>query len=69
MHDGLIVSEAPGTLTMRRGKGEETAILRSQIVEIRASSVSLMPDGLEQDLKTQDLADVIAFIQGEDLLN
>ena len=69
MHDGLIVSETPGTLTMRRGEGEETALLRSQIVEIRASSVSLMPDGLEQDLKEQDLADVIAFLQGEDLLD
>ena len=69
MHDGLIVSEAPGALTMRRGEGEETALLRSQIVEIRASSVSLMPDGLEQDLQEQDLADVIAFLQGEDLLD
>ncbi len=69
MHDGLIVSETPGTLTMRRGEGEETALLRSQIVEIRASGVSLMPDGLEQDLKEQDLADVISFLQGEDLLD
>ncbi len=69
MHDGLIVSETPGTLTMRRGEGEETALLRSQIVEIRASNVSLMPDGLEEDLKKQDLADVIAFLQGDDLLD
>ncbi len=69
MHDGLIVSETPGTLTMRRGEGEETALLRSQIVEIRASSVSLMPDGLEEDLKEQDLADVIAFLQGDYLLD
>ncbi len=69
MHDGLIVSETPGTLTMRRGEGEETALLRSQIIEIRASSVSLMPDGLEQNLKKQDLADVIAFLQGGDLLD
>ena len=66
--DGLIVSETPGTVTVKGQEGGEQALLRSQIVEIRASSVSLMPDGLEQDLNKQDLADVIAFLQGEALL-
>ena len=37
-------------------------LLRSQIEEMTASSQSLMPEGLEKDLKPQDLADLIAYV-------
>ena len=37
-------------------------MLRSQIDEMTASGQSLMPEGLEKDLKPQDLADLIAFL-------
>ena len=39
--------------------------MRRNIAEVRASSVSLMPDGFEDHLKPQDLADVIAYLRGE----
>ena len=42
-------------------------ILRSNIAEIRASHVSLMPDGLEAGMTPQDVADLIAFLQGSNL--
>jgi putative heme-binding domain-containing protein len=62
--DGLIVSESPGTITLRSSNAEDETILRRNVVEIRTSSVSLMPEGLEKDMNRQDLADVIAFLQG-----
>ncbi|HYM10942.1 MAG TPA: c-type cytochrome, partial [Bryobacterales bacterium] len=64
MHDGIIVSETGGTLTLR-GDSEEgdVTILRQNISEIRASSVSLMPDDFEKQLSKQDLADVIAHLR------
>ncbi len=64
LHDGIIVNETPGTLTLR-GDSEEgdVTILRQNISEIRASSVSLMPDDLEKQLTKQDLADVIAHLR------
>jgi len=65
--DGLIASESPGTITFRSSRAEDDTILRKNVVEIRASSVSLMPDGLEKDMSRQDLADVIAFLQGRNL--
>jgi putative heme-binding domain-containing protein len=65
--DGLIVSESPGTITLRSSNAEDDTILRRNIAEIRTSSVSLMPDGLEKDMNRQDLADVIAFLQGRNL--
>jgi putative heme-binding domain-containing protein len=65
--DGLIVSESPGTITLRSSNAEDETILRRNVVEIRTSSVSLMPEGLEKDMNPQDLADVIAFLQGRNL--
>jgi putative heme-binding domain-containing protein len=65
MYDGVISNETPGMITLRGGsdEGEET-ILRANITEMRASSLSLMPDGLEKALGRQGLADVIAYLQG-----
>jgi len=65
--DGLIVSESPGTITLRSSNAEDETILRRNVVEIRTSRVSLMPDGLEKDMNRQDLADVIAFLQGRNV--
>jgi hypothetical protein len=39
-------------------------VLRKNVAEIRASSVSLMPDGLEEQLSVQDVADLIAYLRG-----
>jgi putative heme-binding domain-containing protein len=65
MYDGVIANETPGAITLRGGSedGDET-ILRRNIAEIRASSVSLMPDGFEEKLSKQDVADVIAYLRG-----
>ena len=65
MYDGVISNETPGMITLRGGsdEGDET-ILRTNIAQIRASSLSLMPDGLEKALGRQGLADVIAYLQG-----
>ena len=60
---GIIAGETPGTLTLRSGPGEEETILRGRISEIRASDVSLMPEGFEDNLSRQEIADVIAFMQ------
>jgi putative heme-binding domain-containing protein len=65
LYDGVISNETPGMITLRGGsdEGDET-ILRTNIAQMRASSLSLMPDGLEQALGHQGLADVIAYLQG-----
>jgi putative membrane-bound dehydrogenase-like protein len=65
MYDGVIANETPGAITLRGGAedGDET-VLRKNIAEIRASSVSLMPEGFEQNLSKQDVADVIAYLRG-----
>jgi hypothetical protein len=48
-----------------RGASEkDETLLRINIVEMRASSISLMPDDLEKSLSRKDLADVISYLQG-----
>jgi putative heme-binding domain-containing protein len=65
MFDGIIANETPGALTLRGGSedGDQT-ILRKNIAEIRASSISLMPEDLEKSVSRQDIADVIAYLRG-----
>jgi len=60
--DGLLAGETAETVTLR-GEYENRTIRRDEIEEMRASAVSLMPDGLEEDLSKQELADVIAYLQ------
>jgi putative heme-binding domain-containing protein len=64
LHDGIIANETPGTITLRGGSAEDETLLRKNIVEIRASSISVMPEGLEKSLNRQDLADVISYLLG-----
>ncbi len=65
MYDGVISNETPGSITLRGGSedGDET-VLRKNVAEIRASTVSLMPEDLEKTLSKQDLADVISYLRG-----
>jgi len=63
MYDGVLASETPGAITLRGGAEEDVTILRSNIQEIRASAISLMPEDIEKTLNKQQLADVIAFLR------
>jgi len=60
---GLLAEESTTTLKLRRAQGVEETLLRSEIDQIRSTSQSLMPEGLEQGLGLQDMADLIAFLR------
>ncbi|MGO9924218.1 MAG: PVC-type heme-binding CxxCH protein [Isosphaeraceae bacterium] len=60
--NGLITSESSTAVTLRGQEGKEDVLLRSDIQEMSASGQSLMPEGVEKDLKPADLADLIAYI-------
>lgn len=62
---GIIVTEGPTSITLRRANGEQDEVLRSEIPKdgILATGKSLMPEELEKQLKAQELADVIAYLQ------
>ncbi|HZW31971.1 MAG TPA: c-type cytochrome, partial [Isosphaeraceae bacterium] len=60
---GLLAEETATTVKLRRAEGVEESILRSEIDQLRSTGQSLMPEGLEQSLGLQDMADLIAFLR------
>lgn len=65
IYDGVIANETPNSITLRRGSQEgDQALLRKNVMEIRPSLISLMPEGFEEKLSRQDIADLIAYLRG-----
>jgi putative membrane-bound dehydrogenase-like protein len=60
---GLIVQESSSAITLAGADGRTTSLLRKEIDELHDSGKSFMPEGLERDLKPQDVADVLAFVR------
>ena len=60
---GRLESEAPNSVTLRDGTSQSHVILRSDLVSMKASPVSLMPSELERAMPEQELADLIAYLK------
>jgi putative heme-binding domain-containing protein len=50
-------------VTLRRAGGEESTVARRDLAEIKAWPASLMPEGVENNLKAQDFADLFEFLR------
>jgi putative membrane-bound dehydrogenase-like protein len=61
---GMLSSETATSVTLRRANNVEETILRENIDEIAGSGKSLMPEGLEQKISPQDMADLLAYVLG-----
>ena len=59
---GLVVNETSSSVTVRQAYGKETVIPRANIAKMRSQGQSVMPEGLEDNLKPQDLADLLDYI-------
>ena len=62
-HTGLMATETAGSITLRAAEGKEITLLRSEIEEIEGLSKSLMPEGLERELKPSDVAALVEYIR------
>ena len=60
---GVIAAETPNSVTLRNAGGTDETILRGDIKELTSSRLSFMPDGFENTLTPQDMADLIACIR------
>jgi putative heme-binding domain-containing protein len=61
--NGLIRKDSADEMVLATGPNEEARIARDAVEEIRPGTVSVMPAGLDQQLTTQDLADLLAFLK------
>ncbi|MCH2211741.1 MAG: c-type cytochrome [Fuerstiella sp.] len=62
-HSGILAEETGAGITLLAPKGERVSLLRNELELLRSTAKSTMPEGLEKDLNTQDLADVIAYVR------
>jgi len=60
---GVVRRDAPDEIVVAIAAREERRIPRDEIEAIRPSTVSVMPGGLDQQLTTQELADVVEFLK------
>lgn len=60
---GIVRGETASSLTLVQGGGLAERILRGDLLDVRASQLSLMPEGLEQAMTPQELADLIAWVK------
>lgn len=59
---GLIARETSDMLFIQQQTGDPVAIPRSDIEQLLPGTVSIMPNGLDQALTEQQLADVVAYL-------
>jgi putative membrane-bound dehydrogenase-like protein len=60
---GVLRKDSPNEVILVTGPDTEARISRSDITEMRQGTVSIMPQGLDTQLSTQELADLVAFLK------
>ena len=59
---GVMASQGPATVTLRRSEGEEDTISRSQIASLRSLGVSAMPEGVQEDISVRQMTDLLEYL-------
>ena len=60
---GLLASETPTSLTLRQAEGKQETVLRKDVEELRAMSVSMMPEDMFKTVGPKDLADLLSWLR------
>ncbi len=61
---GVVARESPAAITLRDLAGKEVTVAREQIAALKAQPNSAMPNGLEQQITEQEMADLLALLRG-----
>ncbi len=59
---GMIVDEGATSMTLRRGDNVTDTVLRIDIDELKNTGLSIMPEGFEDAMDKQAVADLIAYL-------
>lgn len=60
---GIIVRETADAIYLVNNTRVEVRVPRTAIESLTQSTVSIMPEGMDQQLSHQELSDLIAFLQ------
>ena len=61
---GIIQNESQNSVTVRPPFGASQTVPRPRIARLLPLDRSMMPDGLEEGLSLQDMADLLEFLRG-----
>ncbi len=61
---GIVAVETSDALTLRTADLQEVRVLRKEIDELKESSTSIMPKGLDTQLTPDELRHLLAYLQG-----
>lgn len=59
---GMISDETATSVTLVRGENLSESVERSDIAQMKSSKVSLMPEGIENQLELQGMSDLLAYL-------
>jgi putative heme-binding domain-containing protein len=60
---GILGSETGSSITLIGPDAKQQVVLRTDLEQLTSSGKSAMPEGIEKDLKPQDVADLIAHVR------
>ena len=59
---GMIGDETANSITLARAEGESDTVLRTDVDEMLNTGLSIMPEGLEEQITKQEMADLIGYL-------
>jgi putative heme-binding domain-containing protein len=60
---GILATESTNSITLLGQEGKSVDLLRSELDTLVSTGKSLMPEGVENDIPPQDLADILAYVR------
>jgi putative heme-binding domain-containing protein len=60
---GILAEDSSTSVTLRRKEGHQDTALRSSIARMRTSTVSAMHEGLEREINSQQMSDLLEYLQ------
>jgi putative heme-binding domain-containing protein len=59
---GMIAAENASSLTLQRAQNEFDTVLRVDLDRLQSTGLSIMPEGMEETIDPQSMADIIAYL-------
>ncbi len=61
--EGLLRDLSAATVTLRSQNGKDQTIEREQIQELKSMGVSLMPEGMEEQISVDQMRDILYYLK------
>ncbi|MEO2019893.1 MAG: PVC-type heme-binding CxxCH protein [Fuerstiella sp.] len=63
-YSGLVIRDTATKVTIQQSTGDPVTVSRHDVDELVPSTVSIMPKGLDEQITPQQIADLVAWMQG-----